>query len=595
MPTVSFFFRTPLGALASKGVSTLASTLVAALALTTLAVMPAAAQDPLNTGPRGLVDVPTGTPSASIAAAQAAATAAAARAAVPPTVSPAPPGPMPVDPALAGRPLMFGSQMFSGRFASEAFSGFNAEYQVAVGDRISLRMWGAFQYDTVQPVDAQGNIFIPNVGPVPVQGVRNAELNRVIETQVKRVFRSSVGVYATLEAAQPVKVYVTGFVRAPGLYGGLSSDSVLYYLDRAGGIDPNRGSYLEVDVLRGGKPRAKVQLYRFLLDGQIQPLQLQDGDTIVVSPRKYTVQVGGEVLNPYIFEFAQPEVSAETLLAMARVKPGATHLSIVRKIGAERRSEYHALGAIGQVRLQDGDEVQLTSDKAPGTLLVRIEGAHLGERTLVLPYGARLKDALARLKPAPQASVAAVQLFRRSVAERQKVLMESSLQGLETYALTARSATSEEAALRSRESQQILEFVERARRVQPRGQVVLADSATAGETLLEDGDLLRVPESSNLIVVTGEVLFPTAVIHDPKADMSTYVQRAGGYTQGADRARVVILHQDGSVAEATSGALRPGDEVMVLPKIEAKNVEIARGITQIIYQIAVAAKVVFGL
>jgi protein involved in polysaccharide export with SLBB domain len=456
-------------------------------------------------------------------------------------------------------------------------------------------MWGAFQYDTVQPVDAQGNIFIPNVGPVPVQGVRNAELNRVVETQVKRVFRSSVGVYATLEAAQPVKVYVTGFVRAPGLYGGLSSDSVLYYLDRAGGIDPNRGSYLEVDVLRGGKPRAKVQLYRFLLDGQIQPLQLQDGDTIVVSPRKYTVQVGGEVLNPYIFEFAQPEVSAETLLAMARVKPGATHLSIVRKIGAERRSEYHALGAIGQVRLQDGDEVQLTSDKAPGTLLVRIEGAHLGERTLVLPYGARLKDALARLKPAPQASVAAVQLFRRSVAERQKVLMESSLQGLETYALTARSATSEEAALRSRESQQILEFVERARRVQPRGQVVLADSATAGETLLEDGDLLRVPESSNLIVVTGEVLFPTAVIHDPKADMSTYVQRAGGYTQGADRARVVILHQDGSVAEATSGALRPGDEVMVLPKIEAKNVEIARGITQIIYQIAVAAKVVFGL
>lgn len=595
MPTVSSSFRTPLGAWASRRVCSVVSTLVAALALATLTVLPAAAQDPLNTGPRGLIDGPAATPSSTAAAAQAAAAAAAARAAVPPTVSPAPPGPMPTDPALAGRPLMFGSQMFSGRFASEAFSGFNAEYQVAVGDRISLRMWGAFQYDTVQPVDAQGNIFIPNVGPVPVQGVRNAELNRIVETQVKRVFRSSVGVYATLEAAQPVKVYVTGFVRAPGLYGGLSSDSVLYYLDRAGGIDPNRGSYLEVDVLRGGKPRAKVQLYRFLLDGQIQPLQLQDGDTIVVSPRKYTVQVGGEVLNPYIFEFAQPEVSAETLLAMARVKPGATHLSIVRKIGAERRSEYHALGAIGQVRLQDGDEVQLTSDKAPGTLLVRIEGAHLGERTLVLPYGARLKDALARLKPAPQASVAAVQLFRRSVAERQKVLMESSLQGLETYALTARSATSEEAALRSRESQQILEFVERARRVQPRGQVVLADSATAGETLLEDGDLLRVPESSNLIVVTGEVLFPTAVIHDPKADTATYVQRAGGYTQGADRARVVILHQDGSVAEATGGALRPGDEIMVLPKIEAKNVEIARGITQIIYQIAVAAKVVFGL
>jgi hypothetical protein len=159
-------------------------------------------------------------------------------------------------------------------------------------------------------------------------------------------------------------------------------------------------------VLRGGQPHARVDLYRFLLDGQIQPLQLQDGDTIVVAPRKHTVQVGGEVLNPYVFEFAQPEIRADELLAIARPRPGATHLSIVRKIGAERRSEYHPLADAGRVTIQDGDEVTLTSDKYPGTILVRIEGAHLGERTLVLPYGATLEDALARLRPAPQASVA---------------------------------------------------------------------------------------------------------------------------------------------------------------------------------------------
>jgi hypothetical protein len=35
---------------------------------------------------------------------------------------------MPPDPATAARPLMFGSQMFVGRFASEAFSGFNPDY-----------------------------------------------------------------------------------------------------------------------------------------------------------------------------------------------------------------------------------------------------------------------------------------------------------------------------------------------------------------------------------------------------------------------------------------------------------------------------------
>lgn len=567
------------GAVASAAAQTPASAPASAPAGTPLS------QDLLNPSPRGLVEAPPASFPRGMAAPGTGAPAA-------PTL---PAGPLPPDPALALKPLLFGSQLFSGRFASEAFSGFNPEYRIAVGDRVSVRMWGAFNFEAAQAVDAQGNIFIPNVGPVRVLGVRNADLNQQVESQVKRTFRASVGVYATLEAAQPVKVYVTGFVRAPGLYGGLSSDSVLYFLDRAGGIDPDRGSYLQVDVLRGGRPRARIDLYRFLLDGQIEPLQLQDGDTIVAAPRSYTVQVGGEVLNPYVFEFGQPEIGADRLLAMARPRPGATHLSIVRKIGAERRSEYHPLATASQVMIRDGDEVMLTSDKYPGTILVRIEGAHLGERTLVLPYGAQLKDALARLKPAPQASVAAVQLFRRSVVERQKELMESSLRSLETYALTARSATSEEASLRGREAQQILEFIERARRVQPRGQVILANAAAAGDTLLEDGDVIRVPETSNLVLVSGEVLFPTALVYDRGADVEGYVTRAGGYTQGADRARVVVVRQDGSVAAADKADMRPGDEIMVLPKIETKNVEVARGITQIIYQVAVAARIALGL
>jgi len=512
-----------------------------------------------------------------------------------PAAAASPPRPLPPDPARSVRPVVFGSQIFTGRFGSEAFTGFNPDYQIAVGDRIALRLWGAFNHEAIQPVDAQGNVFVPSVGPIRVAGVRNGELNALVSAQVKRVFRANVGVYATLEAAQPVKVYVTGFVRAPGLYGGLSSDSVLYYLDRAGGIDPDRGSHLDVELRRGGQLRARIDLYRFLLEGNIDTLQLQDGDTVVATPRKHTVQVAGEVANPYLFEFAEPRIPAERLLALARPRPGATHLAIVRKLGNDRRSEYHPLAALGGVEIHDGDEVSFTSDKAPGTILVRVEGAHLGERTLVLPYGAKLADALARVRPAPQSQLAAVQLFRRSVAQRQRELLESSLRGLETYALTARSSTSEEAALRQREGDQILKFIERARQVQPRGQVVLAGAAGAGQTLLEDGDVIRVPETSNLVLVSGEVVFPTAVVFEPGADIDRYVRAAGGYTQTADEARVVVVRQDGQVAEGTKLALAAGDEIMVLPKIETKSVEVARGLTQILFQIAVVAKTALGL
>ncbi|WKB51089.1 polysaccharide biosynthesis/export family protein [Eleftheria terrae] len=574
---------------------------------------PASAQavaDPLQTGPRGVTQMPPlqrGTAASGMPASGSAFGTQAPPLTVnePVTVAPVPANaasapalmsaPLPPNPLTSAQPVMFGSQIFTGRFGAVPFSGFNPNYQIAVGDRVSVRMWGAFIFDATQPVDAQGNLFIPNVGPIRVLGVRNGDLNRQVEAQVKKVFKSTVGVYASLAAAQPVKVYVTGFVRAPGLYGGLSSDSVLYYLDQAGGIDPDRGSYLEVDVLRAGKLRAKFNLYRFLLDGQIEHLQLQDGDTVVAYPRKHTALVSGEVLNPYIFEFDNGRIKGSELLAMARPRPSSTHLSIVRKVGTERRSEYHPLSAAADVVIEDGDEVTVTSDKYPGTILVRIEGAHLGERTLVLPYGARLSDALARLKPAPQARPEAAQLFRKSVASRQKELLESSLRSLETYALTARSATSEEAALRTREAELILQFIQRARTVQPRGQVVLAQAPDAASTLLEDGDVIRIPEQSNLVLVSGEVLFPNALVHEPKLTAEDYVRRAGGFNQAKGNAKLIVLRQDGSISDSRDAAVLPGDEIMVLPKIETKNVEITRGITQIVYQIAVAAKVLFGL
>ncbi|MFZ2991226.1 polysaccharide biosynthesis/export family protein, partial [Ideonella sp.] len=462
------------------------------------------------------------------------------------------------------------------------------------GDRVALRMWGALTYEAVQTVDAQGNIFVPNAGPIQVMGVRNQDLNKHVDEQVKRTFRANVGVYATLDSAQPVKLYVTGYVRAPGLYGGLSSDSALNFLDKAGGIDPDRGSYLQVQVLRGGKTRASLNLYQFLLEGKLDPIQFQDGDTLVVRPRQYAVNVQGDVQNAYMFEVSRPSIPASELLALAQPRASATHLSIVRNTGVELKSEYYPLSRLADVMVQSGDLVTLTADKYPTTLLVRIEGAQLGERALVLPNGARLSDLIQRLSPSPQADMASLQLFRRSVQARQKKTLEISLRNLETAALTARSATSEESALRKAEAELMLSFISRAQQVQPLGQVVLSDREQAGLMLLEDGDLVVIPEKKNLVLLSGEVLFPNALVYKPNASVDDYIMLAGGYTQSADTSKQVILRPDGSVAPGGS-IPQPGDEIMILPKIDSKNIEVTRGITTIIYQIAVAAKVVFGL
>lgn len=525
-------------------------------------------RDTLWTGPRGLTDAPPFSP---------------------------PPPAVPITETPAVGPVVFGTNIFTGAFSAEQFSGFNPNYQIAIGDRINFRFWGAFTYEANATVDPEGNIFIPNVGPVRVLGVRNADLNGYIATRIQAVYQSNVGVYANLEAAEPVKVYVTGFVRRPGLYGGSSWDSALYYLDKAGGIDPARGSFRDVTVQRGNKVRAQIDLYPFLLKGSMKSLQLADGDTIVVGPRKHVISVSGEVINPYQFEFTSPSERAAYVLSLAKPKPNATHVNITRKRGTELRNEYYALDEVGSIRVEDGDEMQITADKYPGTILVRVEGANLSERSIILPYGAHLSDAIAKIRPAPQANMEAIQLFRKSLMARQKEMLDSSLRRMEAYVLTARSATSEEAALRTREAELLLQFIERAKLVQPKGQIVLAGRADAGETLLEDGDIIRVPDRTVLVSVHGEVSFPTTMVYDRNTSIDDYITQSGGYTQKADTSRILILHQDGSFADNNYEVIRPGDEILVLPKVDSKNIEVMRGITQILYQIAVAAKVTLGL
>jgi protein involved in polysaccharide export with SLBB domain len=510
------------------------------------------------------------------------------------------------DAARNGQSDVFGANLFTGAFARQGASPFNADYALAVGDKVQVRFWGTFNFESVVSVDAQGNVFLPHVGPVQVLGVKNQDLQKVIEAAMAKVFRNSVSSYAQLAEAQPVRIFVSGFVNRPGLFNGTSMDSLLHYLDQAGGIDADRGSYLSVQVKRGDTIRAQVSLYDFLLLGKMPIVQLSDGDVVFVPPKQSQVKVSGLAVNTKRFEFAAKQAKVSDVLALAKPLASATHVRIVRNTGTLKNTEYYPLGQADTVMVQSGDELEFTADKKLGTITVRLEGEHLSAQEYVLPYGSRLKDLMSQVAFSSRSDSDGLQLFRISVKERQRQMLQTSLKSLETAALTARSGTSDEARLRKDEADLLLQWIERAKAIEPRGQVVLGQSVDRNELLLENGDILKVPLKDNLVLISGEVLFPNALAFDRKLGLDDYVQKAGGYTQNADTARIVVAHRDGSFTqnEVDTGffgkgtskvKVNPGDEVLVLPKIDVKSRQIFKDMTQIIYQIAVSAKVVLGL
>nr|WP_229467548.1 polysaccharide biosynthesis/export family protein [Massilia sp. Mn16-1_5] len=491
---------------------------------------------------------------------------------------------------------VFGASLFSGSFAVGGATQFNPDYLVAVGDRIQIRLWGGYTFDGILTVDQQGNLFVPQLGPVKLLGVRNRDLQRVLETAMRQVFRANVNGYANLAAAQPVRIYVGGFVNRPGMYNGTSMDSLLNYLDQAGGIDVDRGSFLNVQIKRGQQVRATVNLYDFLLEGSIPQIQLSDGDVIFITPRQNTVRVSGLAANAKRFEFAGAELTVDELARLAKPAASATHVRVVRNTGTVRNTDYYPLSAARDVRVANGDDVEFTADKKPGTITVRVEGEHQSQQEYVLPYGSRIGALLGQVRMTPLSDTASIQLYRVSVRERQRAMLQTSMRSLESAVLTARSGTSDEAVLRKQESDLILQWVERAKKIEPSGQVQIASSAARDELLLENGDTIRIPTRDGLVLVSGEVLFPNALAFDGALKVGDYIARAGGYTQNAQNSRVVIAHRDGSFEEGTPDArLRAGDEVLVLPKVDVKSRQVFKDMTQIIYQIAVAAKVVLGL
>ncbi|HED0921869.1 TPA: SLBB domain-containing protein [Campylobacter coli] len=492
---------------------------------------------------------------------------------------------------------VFGAELFNGNFKNYTQRVYNPDYKIAVGDQISLKIWGAVEFEQILVVDSQGNIFIPKVGAVNLLGVKNSALVSVIKAQVNKIYKNNVFVYADMNAYQNVSVFVTGSVNDPGLYQGLSSDSVIQYLDKAGGINLEYGSFRDIQILRNNAVIKKIDLYDFLLKGQMDLFPFRSGDVVLVGNVQSYVFVNGDVQRPFRFELANDIKTLFDLARVAGAKPIVTN-AILRSYGNDHKLEVSAYNKMqfSKVLLKTGDEVQFNPEYISQNISITVNGEHSGLKTLVVRKGTTLEDVSRLIVANGQSDMNALQVFRKSVAKTQKDLINAQLKELETLALTSPSVTSQGAAIKAEQAKLILEFIQRARELEPKGQIVIDKPKSYAEVILEEGDTINVPSKNNLIIVQGEVTLPGAFVYNKGENLKYYINLAGGYGERADISKVLVIRNNGK-AQRYSGSvdMMPGDSVLVLPKVESENLQIFSMLTQILYQIAVATNVVLNL
>ncbi len=500
--------------------------------------------------------------------------------------------------ATTSGPQPFGANLFMGNFLKAREDGVNPEYVVMPGDRVAVFTWGSVDINDVFVVDGQGNIFLPQIGPVPLAGVQNAALTDVVKAAIKRVYPRYVDVYTNLLNAAPVAVFVTGGVIHPGRYAGIPSDSVLFFLDQAGGVDPRLGTYRDISIIRGDDTIARMDLYDFILEGRLPSVQFKDGDTILVARRGPVVMLSGNVAAPAFIELERsPSTGADALAVI----PNSAEATEVTVTGLRRGVPFNAtytIAGFGQVPVYDGDVITLRDDGHPETILIQLEGEYQGPSVLSVKRGARLVDVLHHVPVDPELSNPSdVFLKRTSVARAQRDAIKDAVFRLERSALLALSNSKGESEIRVREAELVTQFAERARAIDPLGRVVVA-AQNGGQlnVLLEDGDTLVIPRHTNVIRIGGEVLVQQAVIFRPGLTAQDYIDRAGGYSDRADDDKVILMHADASVEVTDPDTkVRPGDEILVPPEVDFKELQIAMDIMQVIYQVAMSAAVILAL
>ena len=234
-------------------------------------------------------------------------------------------------------------------FTPSAAAAPPSSYALGPGDEIVLSLWGETRLNSVLAVNREGNVVVPDVGPINAGGLTVAQLQEKLQKRLSTVYSSLQGgtrartfLDLSLGKLKNIQVYVVGEVQRPGGYSIPSMSTVLTALYSAGG-PTIVGSMRNIQIIRKGDQPQAADLYRFLLQWDKSPdVSLLDGDILVVPPAARRAAIVGSITRPAIYETKEGETLGD-LLTMAgglRFDAATKRVSLERIVPFNEREKY---------------------------------------------------------------------------------------------------------------------------------------------------------------------------------------------------------------------------------------------------------------
>lgn len=242
-------------------------------------------------------------------------------------------------------------------------------YQLGPGDELTIDLWGASEITYQVTVTKQGQIKIPGIGFIYVNGLSLNSARPRITANLKKK-HSGIGAanssYAkiytniTVSKIRTVQVSIIGEIKTPGTYAINSLASMLNAIYAAGG-PTKMGSFRKIELVRNNKTIGNLDVYDYLLQGKTNAkLKLQDQDVLLVKPYQNLITVKGAVKRPGIYELNPEETLQDLINYFGGFTPKSyTNLFVLERLidGKEKAVKEVTLAEAANFKMQAGDKL----------------------------------------------------------------------------------------------------------------------------------------------------------------------------------------------------------------------------------------------
>ena len=388
-------------------------------------------------------------------------------------------------------------------------------YVLGPGDQVIIDVYGASQESLTLTVSPDGDVTIPEYGPIHISGLTMSAAQKRIRSKLGSYYQSS-DIKATLGQTRTILVNVMGEVKAPGTYTLSAFATVFHALYRAGGIN-DLGTLRNIKVYRHGRQISVVDIYEFILNGRLAGnVHLQDNDVIQVGTYDCLVDISGRVKRPMAYEMRNTE-SLATLLRYSGGFTGDAYKKLLRVLrkSEDMKSVYNVEEFnLADFKVADGDSVIVDSIINRYKNMVEVKGA------VFRPGMYQLGDKITGVRS----------------------LIEVAA-GVTEEAMTSRAVMRR---MKPNRTQEVLSF-----------NLEAIMNGTGADIPLQNEDVLFIPtlaEHQNLrtLTIDGEVIFPGTYEYADNMTIEDLILQAGGLTDAASTAKVDVSRrlQDPSATEA---------------------------------------------